>query len=360
MKIAQVAPIIERVPPHKYGGTERVIYALTEELVKRGHEVTLFASGDSITSAKLVSVYPKALRQAKIRDLYGSNSWSMLNLGIAYSQAKEFDIIHDHVGTLSLATANLSPTPVVMTLHGALTADSKKLMENLNKVHFVSISKSQTQPVVNLNHIGTVYNGLSMGHYPFSSEDDGYLLYVGRISLEKGVHRAIEVAQYLNLPLIIAAKLDSQDMPYFNEYVGPQLSEQIKWIGEVDEEERNKLMSKALCFLHPITWREPFGLTMIEAMACGTPVVAFNLGSIPELIIDGQTGFVVEEINGMIEAVSKIKNIDRAECRRHALENFNAPKMADGYEAIYQKIISAKKRKKDSLLTSEPKRLLAL
>lgn len=343
MKIAQIAPLIESVPPEKYGGTERVVYALTEELVKRGHEVTLFASGDSKTSAKLVSVFPKALRKAKMQDLYGSNVYTNLNYGLAYSRQYQFDIIHDHLGHVSLPTANLSQTPVVMTLHGAFTPENKRIFEILNKPYYVSISNSQREPVPNLHYAGTAYNGLYMEDYPFARGNEGFLLFVGRISMEKGVHFAIEVAQYLNLPLIIAAKLESVDLPYFNEYIGPRLSDQIRWIGEVSEEERNKLLSKALCFLHPVTWREPFGLTLIESMACGCPVVGFNKGSIPEVIRHGKTGYVVDDINKMIEAVEKIDSIDRAECRKHALENFSAQKMADKYEQIYRKIIQEKR-----------------
>lgn len=354
MKIAQIAPIIERVPPRKYGGTERVVYALTEELVKRGHDVTLFASGDSITSAKLVSVYPKALRQVKLKDLYGANALSLLNIGLAYSHQKEFDIIHDHTGHIGLPTANISKTPVAMTLHGVFTPDNRRIFETLNNVNFISISQAQVQSISNLNHAGNVYNGLAMEHYPFSKDHDGYLLFVGRISMEKGVHQAIEVAQYMDMPLIIAAKLDSVDMQYFNEYIGPHLSDQIKWIGEVDEEERNKLYSRALCMLHPITWREPFGLTLIEAMACGCPVIAFNLGSIPEIIVQGKTGFVADSIDDMIRAVTNIKDIDRAACRKHALNNFSANKMADGYEAIYKQIITQSEAKKATAIADTP------
>lgn len=339
MKIAQIAPIIERVPPKKYGGTERVVYALTEELVKRGHDVTLFASGDSITSAKLSSIYPRALREVKMKELYGTNVLTMLHIGLAYSRQDEFDIIHDHLGHISLPTAHIAQTPVVMTLHGAFTIETRRLFENLNHPFFATISHSQASMAPKINHIGTAYNGLYMDDYPFSDKHEGYLLFVGRISMEKGVHNAIEVAQYLNLPLIIAAKLDSIDVQYFNEYVGPQLSDQIKWIGEVDEEERNKLYSKALCTLHPITWKEPFGLTMIEAMACGCPVVGMNKGSVAELIKHGESGFVVNDVDEMIEAVAKIDQIDRKKCRKHALKNFSATKMADAYEQIYKQVL---------------------
>lgn len=345
MKILQLAPLVERVPPKKYGGTERVVYALTEELVKRGHEVTLFATGDSITSARLVSVFPKSLREAKEINPYGLNVWTTLNIGLAYNKIDSdsigVDIIHDHHSEISLPTANICRKPVVYTLHGTFDTNKKKLYEKLNKPYVVSISKSQIGANGTINHIGNVYNGLSMNNYPFSLENDGYLLYVGRISMEKGIHSAVEVARVLNLPLIIAAKLENIHLQYFREYIEPYLSEQIQWIGEVDETKRNKLMSRALCFLHPVTWKEPFGLTLIEAMACGCPVVAFRKGSIPEIIINGKTGFVVEDVEEMIKAVVNINVIDRKECRKHALENFNSQKMADGYEKIYKKILDA-------------------
>jgi glycosyltransferase involved in cell wall biosynthesis len=337
MKIAQIAPIVERVPPRTYGGTERVVHSLTEELVKRGHEVTLFASGDSISSAKIQSVYPRSLREAKLPDIYGSNPWTLLNFGLAYDMQDQFDVIHDHTMPLSLPAANVASTPVIGTMHGAFNATNRKLFQTLRHPNIVSISQAQIFSAPNINHLGTVYNGLPMEHYPFSNEHEGYLLYVGRIAMEKGVHHAIEVADQLDMPLIIAAKLDPTDQQYFKGYIEPRLSNRIKWIGEVDEEERNKLMSKAKCFLHPVTWREPFGLTLIEAMATGCPVVAFNKGSIPEIIKTGVTGFVDSE--SMIDAVEGIDVIDRAACRDHVLTNFSAVKMADNYEELYKKLV---------------------
>ena len=339
MKIAQIAPIVERVPPRTYGGTERVVHALTEELVKRGHEVTLFASGDSISSAKIESVYPRSLREAKLPDIYGSNPWTLLNFGLAYELQDEFDIIHDHTMPLSLPAANIASTPVIGTMHGAFNATNRRLFQTLRSPNIVSISQAQIFSAPNINHIGTVYNGLPMEHYPFSNENEGYLLYVGRISMEKGVHHAIEVAEQMDMPLIVAAKLDPNDQQYFKGYIEPRLSNRIKWIGEVDEEERNKLMSKAKCFLHPVTWREPFGLTLIEAMATGCPVVAFNRGSIPEIIKTGVTGFVVEDTESMLDAVEGISAIDRAACREHVLSNFSATKMAGNYEELYKKLV---------------------
>ena len=346
LKIAQLANIAEKIPRHKYGGTERVIYALTEELVKRGHKVTLFASGDSITSAKLISIYPKALRYSRVLDnVYGANILSLLNLGYAYQRQDKFDIIHDHNGYLSLPTANLSKTPVVMTVHGYFGVNEKRIFENLKNPYLVSVSKAQAASAPKLNFMGNVYHGLEMKQFPFSKKPGKYLLFTGRISMEKGVHFAIEVALYLDIPLIIAAKLDtavddSHDVSYFKQFVEPKLSDQIKWVGEVDEKEKNKLMSEALCSLHPITWPEPFGLTMIESLACGTPVVAFNLGSVKEVIEDKKSGYVVEDVSSMIEAVANISKIDRQYCRKYVLDKFSVKNMVDGYEEIYNKILS--------------------
>jgi glycosyltransferase involved in cell wall biosynthesis len=339
MRIAQIAPIVERVPPKRYGGTERVVWALTEELVARGHQVTLFASGDSLTSAKLDSIVPRSLREGRVKDQYGLNYLTLLAIGDAYAKQGEFDIIHDHMFPHSLPTANLATTPVIGTMHGPFTIENRRLFQTLKNPGIVTISEAQAFPAPNINHLGTVHNGLPLANSPFGEDPDDYLLFVGRVSMEKGVHLAIEVAQELDMRLIIAAKLENVDRPYFREYVEPWLSDRIEWIGEVDEAQRNELMSKALCFLHPVTWREPFGLTLIEAMACGCPVIAMNRGSIPEIIQNGVTGYVVEDVEGMISAVEGIGNIDRSACRTHALENFSPEKMADGYEEMYAKML---------------------
>lgn len=341
LRIAQIASLVERVPPKRYGGTERVVHALTEELVSRGHDVTLFASGDSITTAKHVAVYPRNLREAKTKDLYGTNIWTMLNIGVAFDRQGEFDIIHDHNAYISHTTANLAQTPTILTMHGPFIPEIKTLYQRLRKPHLVTISEAQRKSAPGLNHAGTVYNGVNFAGFPFSDTHDGYLLFVGRISMEKGVHYAVETAYQLNLPLIIAAKVESVDRSYFEEYIEPRLSDQIRWVGEVDEPTRNGLMSRAMCFLHPVTWPEPFGLTLVESMACGTPVVAFGLGSIPEIIKHGETGFVVNDLEQMIAAVENIHTISRSRCRDYARENFNHQRMTDGYEKIYQQILNA-------------------
>lgn len=355
MRIAQIAPIIERVPPKKYGGTERMIHALTEELVKMGHDVTLFATGDSKTSARLVSVVPKALRESKTKNLYGANAWNLLHLGLAYKMQDRFDIIHDHNGDLCLPTANIARTPVVLTLHGAFNNQVRTIFDTLDNINLVSISNSQRKSMPDLNYVGTVFNGLNLNEYPFSAEPDNYLLLVGRISFNKGIHHAIRTSVQTGIPLIIAAKVETEsasDMRYLHQVIKPLLRKYRKlvtWVGEVDDKLRNKLMSKALCLLHPVIWEEPFGLVLIEAMACGTPVIGFNRGSIPEVVTDKKVGFVVSNRDQMARAVKKIDRISRFECREYALEQFSAAKMAKGYVEVYEKII-----RKNDLLRVQP------
>ncbi len=342
MKIAQIAPIIERVPPKKYGGTERVVYALTEELAAKGHDVTLFATQDSITSAKLVSACEKGARELCKGNYYERSLQTLAHIGVAYSMQKEFDIIHDHCGISSLPLAINSTTPVIMTVHGAFNRNVSpvyiRLRNNVNP-YFVSISNSQRKSLPILNYIGTVYNGLDMKEYPFSATGEGYLLFVGRITEEKGVGEAIKVALKLKLPLIIAAKLEKKDHYYYKKHVKPYLSNSIRWIGEVTETQRNKLMSRALCFLHPITWMEPFGLTLIEAMACGCPVIALNQGSTPEIVINGITGYAANDIYEMVRAVKKVNLINRKYCRQYALNNFSSQQMTSNYEILYKRIL---------------------
>lgn len=341
MKIAQIAPIIESVPPKRYGGTERIVSALTEALVKRGHDVTLFASGDSITSAKLVATYPISLRRAKMPDMYGSNFANLMSIGVPYQMQNSFDIIHDHVGPTSLPAANISGTPVVATLHSPMFDEKLTLYEKLNNPFLVSISKAQIPASDSLNHIATIHNGLNMTRYPFSDTNDGYLLYVGRIIPNKGLHHAIDIAKTTGLKLLIAAKLEYGFPPYreyFDKKIKPHLSDQIVWVGEISEKTRNKMMAKALAFLHPACWEEPFGLTMIEALACGAPVVAFNRGSVPEIVTQGKTGYVVKNVEEMIFAVARIDRIKRTDCRQHALSYFNAERMTDEYEMVYRAI----------------------
>jgi glycosyltransferase involved in cell wall biosynthesis len=346
MRIAVIAPIAVSIPPEKYGGTERVIYYLVEGLVKRGHDVTLFASGDTKTSARLVSVVDQALSKTEnSADIYGFNTPTMLNIGLAYSMQDQFDVIHDHGPHLSLPTANIARTPTVQTWHGPFLEPIVPYFEKLNKPYIVSISKAQQKSSRHINFIGTVYNGLPMAHYPFNDKPEDYLLFVGRIDREKGPHLAIDVAVKLGKKLIIAAKVDLS-VPiikeYFEQEVKPRLEKHkdlVEWIGEVDEKTRNDLMKNALCLLHPITWPEPFGLTIIEAMSCGCPVVANNFGSMQEIIKHGKTGYIVNNLDEMLDAVKNIGKINRMDCRQHSLENFNDDRMVEGYLDAYQRAI---------------------
>ncbi len=352
MKIAQIAPPYESVPPKKYGGTERVVYALTEELVHRGHDVTLFASGDSKTSARLISTFPKGIREQFPRDMspFDDAQRTMAfvqHLVKAYKMAAEFDIIHDHTTLrslpLGLTFGQYSKVPVISTLHSVLTEHNIQNYEKLNRAYLVAISEAQKKPAPNLNYIATVHNGLEMHEYPFAARPGSYLLHVGRIASIKGVHHAIAIAKKLNLPLIIAAKLDEVDKPYYEEKVKPFIDgEQICWIGEVTQEERNDLMANALCFMHTLDWEEPFGLTLIESMACGTPVAAFNRGSMPEIIQQGKTGWIADTVDELAQLIKdNAKEVNRHYCRSYALNRFSAKRMTSEYEMIYESIISA-------------------
>lgn len=347
MKIAQIAPIIERVPAKKYGGTERVVATLTEGLVRMGHDVTLFASGDSVTTAKLKAFYPTSLRASNEQDIYNPlHVASIRHLTEAYKSFADFDVIHDHTmqnSPLSLMFANVVPTPVVMTLHGPIREQDVTALKNFSKPGIVTISHDQARAMPPGFMTQTVYNGLDMRHYPFANVGGNYLLFVGRIAEQKGVHNAIAVAQALDLPLVIAGKLDicvAEDIAYFQQAIKPHLTNRIRWVGEVEDSVRNRLMANAKVFLHPITWPEPFGLTLIESMACGTPVIAIGKGSIPELIQDGKTGFVVDTVDQMIAAVNKINQIDRAMCRDYALTAFRSERMVEGYVRFYQAVIA--------------------
>lgn len=358
LRIALVGPLVERIPPPKYGGTERVVHGLAEELVSLGHEVTLFASGDSQTRAELFSVSDRPLRELSLEDFWHYNYYAASNIGLAYNQQHRFDVIHDHNWPphFVLPIANMATVPTVYTLHGpykyatslAEPPSEPGIFKWFRKTQLVTISQKQAEEyaaVVNGN-LKTVHNGLQMEHYPYQLTAEPFLLYIGRFCFDKAAHLAIEVAQRLNMKLVLAAKLDDQEIPYFEKYVKPHLDNRlITWIGEVDEQQRNRLMCRATAMLHPITWEEPFGLTIIESMACGCPVIAMNRGSMPELIVDGETGYLPHNIDEMVEAVKKVDQIDRWLCRRHALKNFSASLMAKRYLEIYYDSIERRARR---------------
>lgn len=340
MRIAQIAPLWERVPPPTYGGTELVVSLLTEELVRRGHEVTLFASGDSITTAQLESVHPQALRlDPTVKE---AAIYEMLQLSQVYERAKEFDIIHSHMGCASLPYANLVKTPTVHTLHGIFTPDNEKMFTHAQKQPFVSISHSQREPRLGLNCVATVYNGIDTATYTFypKPSDPPYLAFLGRLSPEKGAHHAIEIAKRTGSVLKMAGKIDVVDVEYYETLIKPHIDgEQIQFLGEANHLQKNILLGNAVATLFPITWREPFGLVMVESMVSGTPVIAMKLGSTSEVIAHEKTGFLCNSIEECIAAVGKIYEIDRQTCRQHVEDNFSVRRMADGYEAVYQQIL---------------------
>ncbi|MBD2103651.1 glycosyltransferase family 4 protein [Leptolyngbya sp. FACHB-261] len=341
MRIAQIAPLWETVPPPAYGGSELVVSLLTDELVRRGHEVTLFASGDSTSLAKIESVHPQALRlDASIKE---HPIYEMLQLGRVYEQAQEFDIIHSHIGCAALACSNLVKTPTVHTLHGVFTPDNEKLFVHARKQPYVSISNDQREPRLGLNYVATVYNGIDLDAHKFypQPEEPPYLAFLGRISPEKGTHLAIEIAKRSGWHLKLAGKVDRVDVDYFEQEIKPLIDgEQIEYLGEANHVQKNALMGGAVATLFPITWREPFGLVMIESMAAGTPVIAMELGSASEVIAHGKTGFLCHSVEGCVDALAKVPTLSRSACREHVKQHFSVQRMVDGYEAVYRQLMA--------------------
>lgn len=341
MRIAQVSPLWERVPPPAYGGIELVVGLLCDELVRRGHEVTLFASGDSISLAKLESVHPRALRLDKSVKEYGI--YEMLQLSRVYEKASEFDIIHSHMGCAALPFANLVKTPTVHTLHGIFTPDNEKMFRHAAKQSYVSISNAQREPRLNLNCVATVYNGVDVSTYQFyeKPQDPPYLAFLGRLSPEKGPHLAIEIAKKSGWHLKMAGKVDPVDQEFFESQIKPHIDgKQIEYLGEANHAQKSVLMGNAVATLFPITWREPFGLVMIESMATGTPVIAMELGSTSEVIADGLSGFLCHSVDECVAAIDKAMQLNRRACRNYVQQKFSAQAMTDGYEAVYRQIIS--------------------
>ncbi len=338
MRIAMISPLEMRVPPIAYGGTELVVSLLTEELVKRGHDVTLFASGDAVTNAKLVSICPNFLRGSD-RD---AGILTMLNVVTCLEQADKFDIIHNHTCFEGLATAGLIKTPMITTLHGDLKGDWLELF-NHYKGWYNTISRSAKSILPDKERFaGVIYNSIDVSSYPFNdSSREPTLLFLSRISYEKGPHLAIEAAKRSHRNLIIAGNVHPVDEEYFRTMVMPGVDgEQIKYVGEADYRRKRELLAQAYCLLAPITWPEPFGLFFVEAMACGTPVVVFNKGSAPEVVSHGETGFVVNTMNEMVDAIDNVHQIDRKRCRKHVEKRFDVPRMVDDYLAAYKRVLS--------------------
>jgi glycosyltransferase involved in cell wall biosynthesis len=340
MRIAQVSPLYESVPPQLYGGTERVVSYLTEELVRQGHEVTLFASGDSRTAAELVPACERALRlDPKVIDGFAHH---VLQLERVQQRAAEFDVIHYHVDYAHFPFSRRCLTPSVTTLHGRLDLpDLAALYREFADMPLVSISDAQRAPLPDAGWVATVQHGLPPDLYPFSAEHDGYLAFLGRISPEKRVDRAIQIAGRVGLPLKIAAKVDRADEEYFVSRIEPMLGAPgVELVGEIGDAHKGEFLGRAAALLFPIDWPEPFGLTMIEAMACGTPVVAFRRGSVPEVMAHGESGWIVESIEGACRALERLESLPRERCRRVFEERYTARRMAADYLAVYAQIIS--------------------
>lgn len=345
MRIAQIAPMFEPVPPIHYGGTERVVWALCEELVIQGHEVTLFASGESETSATLRPTTPTALRRRMTREemIKIAPELHRAMLSEVYRRAGEFDIIHSHVEQLTLPFIQLVQTPTVLTLHSPLEpAFWGPVLRCYPQVPLVSISESQREPLADepIHWIATVHNGIPIKHFPFQEAPGDYLVYLGRIAPEKRPDRAVEIAGRTGIPLKVGAKVDPIDQPYWQTEIAPLFEANgVEYLGEVNEVEKAELLGGAYATLFPVEWPEPFGLVMPESMACGTPVIAMRRGSVPEIIRHGVGGFVCDSTDEMVEAVRRVPELKREDCRREALR-FSAAEMGERYEAVYEAIFS--------------------
>lgn len=348
MRIAQVAPLAESVPPPGYGGTERVVSDLTEELVRQGHDVTLFASGDSRTSAELVACSRRALRLDE--GVIDPIAHQVVQLEKVAAEAHRFDVIHWHVDYFHFPMSRRLGVPQVTTLHGRLDiADLQPIYNEFREMPVVSISNDQRRPLPQANWVGTVLHGMSTDELLPRTDVGDYLAFLGRISPEKRADRAIEIARRAGMSLRIAAKVDEMDQEYFEREIEPLLDQpHVEFIGEIGPDQKNEFLGRARALLFPIDWAEPFGLVMIESMACGTPVIAFRSGSVPEVITDGVNGFVVDDVDGAVEAVARLGEIDRAGCRAAFDQRFTVGRMARDYLAVYERLIGAPDRSQSS------------
>jgi glycosyltransferase involved in cell wall biosynthesis len=343
MRILQLAPIWETVPPPAYGGTETVISVLTEELVRQGHDVVLCASGDSRTSATLRTFYPVSLRSAGLG--HSALQYAIVHVSKSLRHADEFDIIHNHSGPpseIAMAFCHMIDTPMLTTMHNNLSEETRYIWSSYTG-WYNSISRSQAWRLPRMTHArdaGIVYNAIDIASFPFQPEKNDYLLSIGRIAVEKATHLAIEAARMAGRRLVIAGKISTDDeSEYFESEVRPRLGPDIEYFGEADGPAKRQLFAGASALLQPLQWEEPFGLVMAEAMACGTPVIAFNRGAAPEVVDDGQTGFIVEDLREMVEAIGRLDEIDPWACREHVEKRFGPQAMASAYLQVYKKIL---------------------
>jgi glycosyltransferase involved in cell wall biosynthesis len=345
LRIAQISPLYESVPPKLYGGTERVVHFLTEALLDLGHDVTLFASGDSDTRAELVACAPSALRLSGIEDPIAPHIAMMEEV---FARADEFDVLHFHTDYLGYGLARRQTVPYVTTMHGRLdTPELEPIFRTFADAPLVSISDAQREPHPRANWQGTVYHGLPKDLYRLVPKSGRYLAFVGRISPEKRVDRAVEIARRLGMPLKIAAKVGAKDRDYFEAEIKHLFDDPlVEYIGEIGEDDKNAFLGGAAAMLFPIDWPEPFGLVMIEAMACGTPVVAFRCGSVPEVMCDGVSGFVVDTLEQAVAATARAVELPRVGVRAYFEERFTAPRMAEDYLTIYEEMVETARRRR--------------
>jgi glycosyltransferase involved in cell wall biosynthesis len=343
VKIAQIAPLVESVPPRLYGGTERVVSWLTEELVRQGHQVTLFASGDSRTRAELAAVVPRALR---LSGIHNSLPYNIIMLDQVASRMDEFDVLHFHIDFFHYPIFRNMAHKTLTTLHGRQDLpELPDIYRAFPHMPLASISYHQRLPVPPVNWRGTVYHGLPESHFRLGKGEGGYLAFLGRICADKGPVEAIEIARQAGLKLKLAAKVDPVDQPYFDRVVGPLIarSPHVEFLGEINDGQKEELLGNATALLFPICWPEPFGLVMIEAMACGTPVVAFASGSVPEILEDGLTGYVVKDVAEAVHAVHRLDRLYRPSVRARFEERFSARAMARDYLRIYGQLAAVAK-----------------
>jgi len=355
LKIAQVAPLYESVPPQLYGGTERVVSNLTEALVDAGHDVTLFASGDSKTAARLVPGCPKALRLNHY-ECQDQLAHHFVMLEEVLQRADQFDIIHFHVDYMHFPLSKLSGIVHVSTLHGRLDSpDLVPLYRKYKNMPVTSISLAQRAPLPWVNWVANIYHGLPHARLPLGDGGGKYLAFLGRISPEKRVDRAIEIAVKLNMSLKVAAKVDRADRVYYEREIKHLLTApNVEFVGEINEQQKGEFLGNAYAYLFPIDWPEPFGLTMIESMACGTPTIAFRRGSVPEVITDGLSGFIVDNMDDAVRATKEAGALDRAACRAEFMQRFSAPIMAQQYVKLYQSIIAARSAAPETVPAAAP------
>lgn len=342
MRILQLAPLWERIPPPAYGGIETVVSLLTEGLVRAGHEVQLWASGDSQTTAELRSAYPHSLRAAGAED---PSPYTWVHAARALEASRDFDVVHNHAGELAMALARLTPTPMLTTIHNAITPDHQIVWDNYVG-HYNTVSFAAKQSLPDRSFAGVIYNAVDVSSFDYCEDKDDYLLFLSRMSPQKGPDLAIEAARRLGRRLIMAGKIDPYwDGDYFQRVVQPHIDGRlVEFVGEADFRLKRALYARASCLLVPIVWPEPFGLVMVEAMASGTPVIAFNAGAAPEIVVDGETGYVVEDVDGMVEAVRRLDSISPRRCRQHAEQRFGVSRMVDDYLRMYEGICATQSR----------------